>query len=33
MAVKAFPRESSTTVDKMILDQFICCCGAEKVKM
>ena len=33
MAAKAFPGESSATVDKMILDQLICGCGEEKVRM
>ena len=31
MAAKAFPGESSATVDRMILDQLIC--GEEKVGM
>ena len=33
MAAKAFPGESSTTVDRMILDQLICGCREEKVRM
>ena len=33
MATKAFPGESSATVDRMILDQLICGCGEEKVRM
>ena len=33
MAAKAFPGESSTTVDRMIMDQFICGFGEEKVRM
>ena len=33
MAAKAFPEESSATVDRMILDQLICGCGEEKVRM
>ena len=31
--MKAFPGESSVTVDKMILDQLIYGCGEEKVRM
>ena len=33
MAAKAFPGESSATVDRMILDQLICGCAEEKVLM
>ena len=33
MAAKAFPGESSSTVDRMILDQLICGCVEEKVRM
>ena len=33
MAAKAFPRESSATVDRLVLNQLICGCGEEKVRM
>ena len=33
MAAKAFPGESSATVDRMILDQLICGSAEEKVQM
>ena len=33
MAAKAIPGESSATVDRMNLDQLICGCGEEKVRM
>ena len=33
MAAKAFSCASSATVDRMILDQLICGCGEEKIRM
>ena len=33
MAAKAFPGEISAMVDRMILDQLICGCGEEKLRM